>query len=78
MWDKWESRFKLLGAKRCHFQTSKRGGSNAGKLVTGAKCLVFFNRDGFFNEEGVFQAVKLETIIDKILCLERLDVTVHE
>ena len=78
MWDKWESRFKLLGANRCHFHTSKRSGSKAGKSITGAKCLLFFNREGFFNKEGVFQSVKLETIIDKILCLEQLDVTVNE
>ena len=43
MCDMWKERFETFGAKRVEFKTSTKGGKNAGKSNTGAKCLLFFD-----------------------------------
>ena len=76
MWNKWEERFKSLGAKRVHFQTSMKGGSVAGTTITGAKCLLFFKTEEPSDVVEADKNINLEAIIDKTLCSDRLLVKV--
>ena len=72
MWCKWHDHLKSFGAKRVDFSTTMRGGASAGKVVTGAKCLLFFECDDP-DEKGVFESrYSLEGFVNKILSSERL------
>ena len=71
-WAKWEERFKMFGASRTVFSTYKKGGSQSGKIITSAKCLLFFDCD---HQE---QPIKLQEIIDQTFCSDRLEVSMNE
>ena len=76
MWCNWHDHLKSFGAKRVDFSTTMRGGASAGKVVTGAKCLLFFECDDP-DKKGVFESrYSVEGFVDKILCSERLEVTI--
>ena len=66
-----------ITSKRIEFKTSTKGGSNAGEVVTGAKCLLFFDLHDQNIEKGFSTEVSLESITDKTLCSDVLKVTVH-
>ena len=53
MWPKWEERFKHCGAKRIFLSKSKKGGSDSGKEITRAKCLMFFHLNESAEEDDV-------------------------
>ena len=74
MWNKWKARFNSLGSSRLQFQTSTRGGKSAGKKITGAKCLLFFD----MNKNRASTEVNLENIIGMTLCSQRFEVTFHK
>ena len=78
MWAKWEERLKTFGAKRIDFATCKRGGSTSGKVVTGAKSILFFKCDDPSNEEECDKEITLEWIADKLLCTEEMEVTAFD
>ena len=77
MWDKWRQRYEPFGAVKISFLTSKQGGANRGKEITGAKCLLFYN-DEAKAKEGLYKEICLTTIIEKTLCLECFEVLIHE
>ena len=74
MWSKWEERFKTFGAKRIQFETSRYGGPKSRVTATGAKCLLFFDGNNS-PEEKADEGELLESIVEKILCNEVLEVT---
>ena len=55
--------------------TSRRGGSNAGKSITGAKCLMFFESNDPTAIDNLEREINLEKLVDKTLCTERTEVT---
>lgn len=78
MWAKWEKHFKTFGAERILFRTSMKGGKTAGRAITGATCLLFFNSDGTDKVDNLAQEISLEAMCDKLICSERHEVTEHE
>ena len=75
MWSKWKERFQTFGAARIELLTSTRGGSKAGKTITGAKCLIFFESDYPTAIDNPERKIDLQKLVDKTLCTERTEVT---
>mgnify|MGYP001799515166 CR=1 FL=1 len=61
-----------FGASRRNFSTSRKGGSKAGKVVTGAKCLLFFE----YKEVDKIPKSQMDIkfIVNKTLFSERMEV----
>ena len=74
MWSKWQERFQTFGATRIDFMTFRRGGSKAGKTITGAKCLLFFECDDPTTIDNLDREINLEKLVDKTLCTEKTEV----
>ena len=74
MWCNWKARFEEFGADRIDFKTSKKGGAQAGKMVSRAKCLLFFNCND--SDKAEFEKrFSLDYIAGKILCGEKIAAT---
>ena len=58
--------------------TSKRGGTQSGKTITGAKCLMIFELEDPCEKDNLKSGFYLRKLIDKTLCSERTEVTVLE
>ena len=55
--------------------TSTRGGSDAGKTITGAKCLMFFESGDHTTNHNSEKEIFLEKVVNKTLCSEKKEVT---
>ena len=76
MWSKWKARFKEFGADRIEFVTSTKGGLEAGKVITGAKCLLIFKPDESRKYGNFKKEITLEYVANQITCRERMKATI--
>ena len=67
-----------FGASRVVFSTSRKGGSNAGRKVTGAKCLLYFEYKDGDESQNSNSRIGIDHIANKTLCSERMEVRMLE